>query len=90
MNTYFEQINRILADWNPIGVNDEIALDEYKGYVPLVIRNIDSKHDLMKCLENILVVKMEVGYDPRNKEHLKDLQMICGKIFQAFQGAKVG
>ena len=88
MNTNFESINRILADWNPIGVSEEIALDEYKGYIPTLMQNIENKNDLMNYLESILINKMEVGYDPKNKDHSDDLQSVCSKLLQVYHKTK--
>lgn len=82
MKAEFENINRVLADWNPISVDEEIAIDEYKAYIPSLYRVIDDKDGLMKCLEDILINKMEVGYEPKNKEHLEDLQKVCNKLFK--------
>ncbi len=85
-----ECINRILANWNPIGVPENIAIDEYKGYVPLILKSIESREQLEKCLEDILINKIGTGYDPANKEHLEDLQEICEKIIYVYQTAKFG
>jgi hypothetical protein len=75
------KINLILAEWDPIGVGEDIAKDEYKGYVSLILKSAENKVKLMKCLENI-ANKMEIGYDPNNKNHLKDLQQVCDKIIK--------
>jgi len=83
MQLLFENINRVLAQWNPIGVSDEIVEDEYKGYIPLILKFSKSKQKLIRCLENILINKMGVGYDPTNKEHLKDLESVCDKLIKA-------
>jgi len=83
-----ESINRVLADWNPIGVDDEIAIEEYKGYIPLILKAIENKQELMNCLEDILINRMEIGYDPSNMEHIKDLQGVCERLIQIYQIAK--
>ncbi len=38
METKAEIINSILADWDPIGVGKNLAIDEYKGYIPLILQ----------------------------------------------------
>ena len=38
MKTKSEMINRILAEWDPIGVGYELAIDEYRGYIPVILR----------------------------------------------------
>lgn len=72
MQKIIESINHILAEWNPIDIKPEIAEEEYKSYIPLFLKFIDNKQRLEKCLENILVNKMRVTYDPSIKEHSKD------------------
>ena len=88
MKNIIESINRVLADWNPIGVDDEIAIEEYKGYIPLILKAIENKQELMNCLEDILINRMEIGYDPSNMEHIKDLQGVCERLIQIYQIAK--
>jgi hypothetical protein len=79
MKSQDERINEILAEWNPIGVDKEIASDEYKGYIPAIINASNNEAELMACLENILN-KMEVGYNNSDPLHKKDLREIALKI----------
>ena len=78
----YEKINRILALWNPIGVPSCIADDEYNGYIPSIVKSATDKQRLMTCLEEMIVEKMELPYDPENIEHLNDLQNVCNEIYQ--------
>jgi len=82
METKIEKINSVLVDWNPIGVPDNIAIDEYKGYIPSILQSIGNRQQLFNCLEDILINKMGVGYDPTNKLHSNDLNQVCDKILQ--------
>lgn len=88
MNHTIKNINQILANWNPLDVPESIAIEEYKGYIPLIIRTIESHQQLINCLEDILINQLEVNYDPTNKEHLKDLQQICTEIIKEYQDNK--
>ncbi|MEC5395514.1 hypothetical protein [Bergeyella sp. RCAD1439] len=88
MKKIIEDINRVLADWNPIGVPEDIAIDEYKGYIPLILESIKSQEQLVKCLEDILIQKLELDYTPFNKEHSEDLQQACDKLIQVYQKTK--
>jgi len=90
MKKIVENINRVLAEWNPIGVNEDIATDEYKSYIPLILNAINNKQQLMNCLEDILVNKIGIDYDPRNRVHLKNLQEVSDKIMATRQKAKDG
>lgn len=75
-----EIINRILADWNPIGVPEDIANEEYQGYVSVILKSSIDNTTLMSCLEDILINKMGIDFDPKNEAHLNDLRRICNKI----------
>lgn len=85
MKKIIENVNRVLADWNPIGVDEEIAAEEYRNYIPSILQSIGNRQQLMNCLEDILINKMEIGYDPTNKAHSEDLQHVCDKIIQIYQ-----
>ncbi len=74
------EVNRILAEWNPIGVDPDIALDEYKGYIPKVLKAMHSESSLMNCLEDILLNDIGLEYDLSNEMHVKDLQNVCRKL----------
>ena len=81
MKKTIESINQVLAEWDPIGVGEDIAIEEYRSYIPLILKSSECEHKLLKCLEGI-VTEMEVGYDPENKNHIQDLQRVCNKIIQ--------
>ena len=83
-----ERIKQVWLDWDPIGVGEELARDEYNSYIPHILQSSQSKEQLMKCLENILN-KMEVGFNPKDKKHTTDLQAICNKFIQAVQGTEI-
>jgi hypothetical protein len=80
MKKTIENVTRVLADWNPIGVPENIASDEYRDYVPMILNALENKENLMKVLEDILINKMELEYDPKNREHLEDLRKVCEKL----------
>ena len=84
MKTTFENINKILAEWDPISVGETIAADEYRGYIPTILQSVNDKEQLMNCLESILVDQIGIDYNPANKEHFNDLQQICEKIIQVY------
>lgn len=88
MKQIIKNINYVLAKWNPIGVPEDIAVYEYRGYISSILKSIESREQLVKCLEAILINKLEVDYDPANMDHLEDLQQICDEIIQVYQTAK--
>lgn len=89
MEKTIESINSVLADWNPIGLDLEIANEEYKSYIPDILRFVGNKNQLFHYLEDILINKMELGYDPMNRAHSEDLEQVCGKIIEAYQISKL-
>jgi len=88
MKKTIENINRVLADWNPIEVPENIATEEYKSYIPLILQFIENRQQLMYCLEDILINKLELDYDPTNKEQSEYLQQVCDKLTQIYQKTK--
>ncbi len=81
MKSKYELINGILAEWNPIMVPEGIAKIEYTGYVPLIIQNMSSETDLIKCLDNIFRKKLGLSVAPEyNIKYKWDLQKLAKKI----------
>jgi len=88
MKTLFENINQILIEWNPIGVDEAITIDEYCGYVPEILEAVKDEKLLTNRLINILTNKMELDYDPSNELHVKEVQQVCKKIMQSYDKYK--
>jgi hypothetical protein len=84
MKKYIEEINQVLIDWDPIGVGEEIAINEYRGYIPTIIKTSGSKEGILKCLEKI-VNELEVGFDSNNENQIQDLQIICNRIYEVMK-----
>ena len=71
-------INEILSEWNPIGVPDNIAKEEYKEYISDIL-GASNETQLINCLENMLN-KMELGYDNSNPLHKEEIKQVVLKI----------
>lgn len=82
MDKVSEDINHILAKWDPIGVGENIATDEYKGYIPMILHLLPNRQELMEYLENVLMNEMGLDYNSNNKNHLYDLQKICNSLIE--------
>ena len=80
MKKYIEEINQVFIEWDPIGVGQEIARDEYRGYISNIINSSGSKDGIMKCLEKI-VNELEVGFDANDEKQLQDLRIVCNRIY---------
>lgn len=80
----FDAINKVVADWDPLGVGESIAGSEYAGYIPkimLVVKNGDS---LFEHLSHVLVNELGGGYDPTNIKDLEYLKSVCDRIIEAY------
>lgn len=73
-------INKILAEWNPLGVPAEIAETEYSDYVDAVISNMHSKVELKSCLTQILTEKL--GLTITVPEGMNEIECVCDKLMK--------
>lgn len=80
MKNIVKEINQILSEWNPLDVDENVSSDEYQGYIPSILKNIENEKALTSCLENILINNLEMSYDNNNDEHKKILMTIVKKI----------
>jgi hypothetical protein len=80
MKTKIELINEVLAKWNPLDVPQNIAKDEYLGYVPIIIKNMVNKKQLLDCIEDIIINKMGLEYNSNNNIQKNDLKRLCTKL----------
>ena len=77
-----EYINKILTEWNPLGVPEYIADVEYIDYVPIIMNNMDNIQSLCSCLEKLLIEKM--GFDKKTIQKFAqgELLSISQKIIE--------
>ena len=75
-----QSILSFLAKWNPIGVPEDLAKDEYINYVDLIESSLQSKEDLRKCLIKILGGQM--GLDISSPEAFDDIENACDKLMK--------
>ncbi|SFQ83442.1 hypothetical protein [Hymenobacter arizonensis] len=57
----FAQINAVLAEWNPIGVPDGTAEDEYQSYVAVLVESWNRAQDVKPAM--VWVYTQPMGYD---------------------------
>lgn len=77
----FETVNRILGDWNPIGVPNNLKLEEYQGYVSKFIKARDNLDAIIIELEKIA---LDIGgYSADNLSHRKDIEDTAKVIFKS-------
>lgn len=73
------EINSILANWNPIGVPSYIAIEEYRNYVPLIIEK-GCDHAILYDYLQHLVGNLGLEFDLGNSEQVEELKEIAAKI----------
>ena len=81
MDKVSEDINHILAKWDPIGVGENIATDEYKGYIPMILHLLPNRQELMEYLENVLMNDMGLDYTSNNKKKMKYILFLFFTIY---------
>ena len=80
MTSALEDINEILADWNPVEVPIDIAKDEYKSYVPRII-SIGPNYDKIKTeLITILTVDLGLTFDEKNVFQQDEVEKVAIQI----------
>mgnify|MGYP000764611519 FL=1 len=80
MKKLIDQINKVLINWDPIGVGADIAETEYIDYIPQIIKNATDESQLMVYLEQMLLNDMGLSYNKRNLVQYKTMQTVCTEI----------
>lgn len=77
----YVRVNKILCDWDPIGVGKEIASDEYTRYIPHILSVINNEKELLCYLKHIVLNTMglkKVNQFTINEE--KELKAVCRSL----------
>ena len=77
MDELTEEINKVLAEWNPLELPDEIAAIEYAEYVPLIQNSLKDSSSLQKCLEHIAYDRLGHTFNVAMKS---DIRKTCQKL----------
>lgn len=81
MKKLIDQINKVLINWDPIGVGTDIAETEYIDYIPQIINNATDESQLMVYLEQMLLNDMGLSYNKLNPIQYRTVQSVCTEIF---------
>jgi hypothetical protein len=76
----YQDVGKIFAYWNPIGVPNEIAFDEYQPYVSEAIRAISNEYQIKDFLIKLLRDRIGLNYDEEKKVPKKELEIIGTKF----------
>jgi len=80
MNAIYEEVNSILAQWDPLNVGTDLALDEYRAYAPRLIRNLGERERLKTELEEILLKEMVCDFQHDDPLHMNSIEELCDKL----------
>ena len=75
-------IHEILTEWNPIGVPDYIADEEYEDYIPSLLQAIHSEEQLEK---ELLYILKHIGFSNsviRKQKVQQDIKDIAKRIYK--------
>lgn len=82
MKTYMtESINKILAEWDPIGVGHPICNHEYRQYIPEIIQASSSQEKLELSLAKI-INNLGLDFDTNDLNQRKEINEVAEKIIK--------
>lgn len=86
MEIKIKKINQILAEWDPIEIGEDMAQDEYAGYIPKILQYCRdrNKQKLIDYLHYIIIEDLGLNPMMTDKELFSELQVICDKIIQVY------
>lgn len=73
--TYYE-INRRLAEWDPLGIGFPMSKDEYTGYIPKIHKAIICNEDIKGVLLSIQLDDLGLTIDTNNSKLDADLDCL--------------
>ena len=80
-----QQINTILAQWNPIGVPEFIAEDEYRLYVEQIIAVGQSVKDMKLFLLDLIENVIGLGFDQSRLDQCQEIERVAVRITRLLQ-----
>jgi hypothetical protein len=84
-NPHFVKINKLLAEWNPIGVPETVRSDEYKAYVDQLIKIGPNNEKIVDYLKKILIDRIGLNYSDDNESQREELILVANKIFESLK-----
>ena len=87
-NELIDNINLILAKWNPLEVPEIIADSEYSSYVDYFLSIRNNQEDIKKQLIRILINDLGLEYSENNNFQKKEIDTVASEIFCSIQDYK--
>jgi hypothetical protein len=76
----YNKMNKILIDWDPIGVGLPLSKFEYQGYIPKIYKTYVNNGDLKKVLLSILQDDLCLEVYIEDKNIIIDLEDLISKL----------
>jgi hypothetical protein len=80
MNSIYEQVNAVISKWDPLNVGPDLASDEYRAFIPRLVRNIGKRENLRIALEEILLKEMKCDFQQDDPIHIKSIEDLCDEL----------
>jgi len=76
----YHLINGVLMEWNPLSVDGPALREEYIRYIPEILNLKGDRKKIINFLEDVLLNKMQVDYDPSDAFHKREIMEITAKL----------
>lgn len=77
----YNAINSILSEWNPTGIPDDMKDEEYKGYIPSIMANLNDINSIRSAIVQMLqAMGIEIDLAGGN-DWASDIDLVCNKIY---------
>lgn len=83
-----KQVADILAKWNPLGVPDAIADDEYESYVDPILSIGPDEKVLTEYLEHIVSKTMGLNHSKENPIHSNEINTMVKNLMDMYKSRR--
>jgi len=87
MKKLVREINLVLAGWNPIGVDGNVAMSEYQGYIGSILTAL-KENRLLLYLEELLL-ELGLEYDSTNELQSMEVRNVSEVLENLYKNWKV-
>jgi hypothetical protein len=74
-------INKVLSDWDPIGVGKPVSDNEYAGYVTDIIQLSNDINSISHYLQNMLL-SIGLDFDSQDEVQKMEIEHIASEILK--------
>jgi hypothetical protein len=78
----YNEINEMLAEWDPIGIGYPLSKDEYKGLIPKIYEAYKNGEDLKKVFISILQDDFCLSINTEDINLNRDLEELISRLME--------